>query len=247
VSEQDRSHVLEALRQRANRHFASTGHPFVTLSYAQSLDGSIAGVRGRPLAISGPESLMHTHALRGCHDAILVGIGTVLSDDPALTTRLVDGPDPCPIVLDSRLRIPLSAQVLACDEAMQPIVVTTAACDTGRQHALEKRGVRILTVSAGARGWVDLEALMPVLGGLGIRRLMVEGGARIMTSFLQARCVQHLVVTLSMQLVGGLPALKVLPAEEGLEARLAPSFRQWMGDDLVLHGDPVWHSRGGGR
>jgi 3,4-dihydroxy 2-butanone 4-phosphate synthase/GTP cyclohydrolase II len=64
VSEQDRSHVLEALRQRANRHFASTGHPFVTLSYAQSLDGSIAGVRGRPLAISGPESLMHTHALQ---------------------------------------------------------------------------------------------------------------------------------------------------------------------------------------
>ncbi|HEX9595492.1 MAG TPA: RibD family protein, partial [Anaerolineales bacterium] len=83
--------------------------PTVTLSYAQSLDGSIALHRGEPLTLSGPESMAMTHRLRAAHDAILVGIGTVISDDPQLNVRLVEGRNPQVVVLDSRLRLPLTA------------------------------------------------------------------------------------------------------------------------------------------
>ena len=89
------------------------GRPFVTLSYAQSLDGSIAARRGATTPISGPDALRLTHQLRAHHDAILVGIGTVLADDPQLTVRLVAGPNPQPVIVDSRLRLPLTARLLS--------------------------------------------------------------------------------------------------------------------------------------
>ncbi|MGH9336192.1 MAG: RibD family protein, partial [Vicinamibacteria bacterium] len=88
------------------------GRPFVTLAYAQSLDGSIAGEGNRPLSLSCERSQKLTHELRACHDAILVGIGTVLADNPRLIVRLVNGEDPRPIVVDSRLRIPRDARLL---------------------------------------------------------------------------------------------------------------------------------------
>ena len=97
--------VSECLRS-APAHRRRTGRPFVTLSYAQSLDGSIADRPGRPLALSGPQAMALTHGLRAAHEAILVGIGTVLADNPRLNVRLVDGPDPQPMVVDSRLRFP---------------------------------------------------------------------------------------------------------------------------------------------
>src|SRR4051794_24685033 len=86
--------------------------PIVTLAYAQSLDGSIATAARRPLALSSQPALKLTHQLRAEHDAILVGIGTVLADDPLLTVRLVNGPNPVPVVLDSRLRLPSTARLL---------------------------------------------------------------------------------------------------------------------------------------
>lgn len=240
MSDFERSLVLDELCRRGDKHHADTGRPFVTVSYAQSLDGSIAGVRGTPISISGPESLTYTHALRACHDAILVGIGTVLSDNPALTTRLIEGPSPCPIVLDSCLRIPPDARVLDCGETSQTIVVATNSHDAGRKRDLEKKGVRVVVLEHDARGWVNLEALISFLGEQGIRRLMVEGGSRVLSSFIQLKCVQHLIVTLSMDLVGGLPALQAMPADGRFKARLVPTHRAWMGRDLVLHGDPVW-------
>ena len=91
------------------------GVPYVTLTYAQSLDGSIAATPGRPLSISGPVSMTLTHALRAAHDAILVGIGTILADNPQLTVRYLKGKDPQPVIVDSRLRCPLDARVLRHD------------------------------------------------------------------------------------------------------------------------------------
>jgi riboflavin-specific deaminase-like protein len=97
--------VCEVL-QSAAAHRQCLGRPFVTLSYAQSLDGSIADRPGRPLALSGEASMALTHSLRASHEAILVGIGTVLADNPSLNVRLVAGKNPQPIVVDSRLRFP---------------------------------------------------------------------------------------------------------------------------------------------
>src|SRR5512133_2370683 len=99
---------LEELLSDAGRE----GRPLVTLSYAQSLDGSLAAQRGTPLALSGPQSMELTHRLRAAQDAILVGIGTVLSDNPRLTVRLVEGSQPQPVILDSHLRFPLNANLL---------------------------------------------------------------------------------------------------------------------------------------
>ena len=100
---------IEVLLRGASDYHQSVGRPFVTLSYAQSLDGCIAAKRGQPLALSGPQSLTLTHQLRSAHDAIMVGIGTLLADNPRLTVRLVEGRDPQPVVLDSRLRFPSEA------------------------------------------------------------------------------------------------------------------------------------------
>ena len=103
---------IEEILSGVADHRQRTGCPFVTLSYAQSLDGCIVAQPGQPLALSGAQSLILTHKLRAAHDAILVGIGTVLADNPRLDVRLAPGPDPQPVVVDSRLRFPLNANLL---------------------------------------------------------------------------------------------------------------------------------------
>ena len=102
---------IDQLLARATTHRLQTGRPLVSLSYAQSLDGSLAARRGSPLLLSGKASMQLTHRLRASHDAILVGIGTILADDPQLTVRLVQGPQPQPVILDSHLRLPPNARV----------------------------------------------------------------------------------------------------------------------------------------
>jgi 3,4-dihydroxy 2-butanone 4-phosphate synthase/GTP cyclohydrolase II len=207
--------------------------PFVTLSYAQSLDGSIAGPHGAPLRLSGPEALCLTHRLRASHDAILVGIGTILADDPRLTVRLVQGDSPQPIVLDSRLRFPLTAQLLR-DGQRRPWVATTAAADPGAVAALTLAGATVLTVLATDTGRVDLAPLLADLAARGIQRLMVEGGAAVITSFLDEGLVDQLVITVSPRLIAGVRAVSASP-------RPLPSLRnvhwQRLGDDLVVRGD----------
>jgi len=212
--------------------------PFVTLTYAQSVDGCIAAQVDQPLAISGPQSRGLTHELRAAHDAILVGIGTVLADDPRLTVRLVDARNPRPVVLDSRLRFPLDARLLAGSE---PWIVTSEDADPRRQAALEAAGAGVLRLPLSAPGRISLEHLLSELAGRGVYSLMVEGGAAVISSFLASRLVDHLVVTVAPILVGGLPAVARLDnGSRALLPRLrAPRYRQ-MGDDMVIWGAPEW-------
>ena len=111
------------------------GRPQVILSYAQSLDGCIAARRGCRLALSGADSMKLTHTLRAGNDAVLVGIGTVLADDPLLSVRLAKGPSPRPVVLDSRLRLPVRCHLL--HNGNRPWVLTTPAASASRQASLE--------------------------------------------------------------------------------------------------------------
>lgn len=234
IMEQINQHLQEAAAHRQR-----TGRPYVTLSYAQSLDGSIAARPGRPLALSGSQSMALTHGLRAAHDSILVGIGTLLADNPRLNVRLVEGKDPQPIVVDSRLRFPPYAHLLR--NCRMPWIATSESADPERQAALEQIGALVLRLPSGANGWVDLSALLQHLGGLGINSLMVEGGAQIITSFLASRLVDQVVLTVAPMLVGGLRVMDYLgQARTDCFPRLRQVSYQRLGEDLVLRGEPHW-------
>lgn len=227
---------LDALRRRAADYFATTGRPFVTLSYAQGLDGTIGSPTRGPLAISGPQSMRLTHALRAQHDAILVGIGTVLADDPRLTVRLVDGPQPQPVIVDSHARLPLDAQLWRHPKA--PWLATSQPASAAAE-ALARRGARIipmpvLATSESPEETVDLDELLTTLGESGITSVMVEGGARILASFLSRRLAQAAVITVAPRFLGGVGITVHAPTApmplDHVEYTQA-------GQDLVLWGD----------
>lgn len=214
----------------------STQRPFVTLSYAQSVDGSIALRRGQPTPLSGPEALHLTHRLRASHDAILVGIGTVLADDPRLTVRLAEGEQPQPVVVDGRLRFPLTARLL--DHPKRPLIVTTPQADPTRQSALEAAGAAVVRVAAAPDGRVSLSAALSALQTRGLSSLMVEGGAHIITSFLAARLVDRAVITITPHFLGGLHAVTHLNGYGAPQLRHV-RYHQ-LGADMVLTGDVWW-------
>jgi len=189
--------------------------PVVTVTWAQSASGAIAAASGRPLLLSGPESMLLTHRLRAAHDAILVGIQTVIADDPLLSARLppepVPHPQPQPVVLDSRLRFPLSARLLAREDRIPWIFACSGAetvepGSTGADEkalALEQKGARIFRVRRGPGG-LDLYPVLQALGAEGIRSLMVEGGARVLRAFITAGFADQVVLTTSPSAVTGL-------------------------------------------
>lgn len=205
--------------------------PFVTLSYAQSLDGSIALHEREPLLLSGPESLRLTHHLRSLHDGILVGIGTVLSDDPQLTVRHWPGSNPQPIVLDSQCRIPVGARLCRSLEKSCWVLTTRT---TGWRHL---EGVEICPMRADPQGRVSLTHALEFLREKGIRHLMVEGGAQVITAFIKARLVDALVVTVSPQLVGGYRAVHELQAQSRADlCKIHPLHCERLEEDLILWG-----------
>lgn len=269
------SYATQALLQNlaeARARASGLGRAFVTVAYAQSLDGSITIARGQRYALSGPESMQFAHALRAIHDGILVGVGTVLADDPELTVRLVEGPDPQRIVVDSRLRTPAHAKLLT-RPGRRPVWIATAStaprlagandvtlADGGdaadgadvaddvrrsRTTHLENRGARILDCPARPDGWVDLGVLLRQLAGEGIAHVMVEGGSRIITSLIEAQQVDYLIVTVVPQLLGGLPAFAPLGRLAGLgaTARVERWVTARLGDDVVLGGALAWPDR----
>jgi 3,4-dihydroxy 2-butanone 4-phosphate synthase/GTP cyclohydrolase II len=237
----DEPHGFELLPARAAAYHRRTGRPFVTLSYAQSLDGCIAADPGQPMSLSGPQSLTLTHRLRSVHEAILVGIGTVLADNPQLNVRLVEGKDPQPVIVDSQLRFPLDANLLR-QHPLSPWIATSDQADRGRQRRLEAAGARVVRLpSRLSGGGIELIALLEQLGRWGISSLMVEGGARIITSFLASQLADYLVLTVVPRMVGGMHAVGNLGQFEPAQY---PGLRnvghQRLGDDLVLWGDLAW-------
>ncbi len=215
---------------------AGAARPYVVLKYAQTLDGRIATRTGDSKWISGEQERSVSHALRGACDAVLVGVGTVVADDPQLTVRLVPGASPLRIVLDSTLRLPLDASML--DERATTIVVTTRRSTPERRRSLEARGIGVRVVAAGPAG-VDLGATLALLWASGVRSLLVEGGAQVITSFFRARLVDRLVVGIAPTILGsGTDAvgdLRIARVADGL--RLTNQSVHAVGDDLVLAAD----------
>lgn len=180
--------------------------PTTTLAFAQSLDGSISGKFGTRAQLSNVQSQTMTPHLRALHSGILVGINTVLVDDPRLTVRLIKGPSPRPIVLDSSLRCPPCALMMNGDGG-RPLIATTVRASAEREDRLRSAGAEVIRLPADKFGRVDLVALLSCLPDLNIRSLMVEGGAEVITSFLLARLADRLVVTICPMFLGGIPAI----------------------------------------
>lgn len=213
---------------------APADRPFITLSYAQSLDGSIAAADGRPLPLSSPPSLFRTHALRTRHDGLLVGVGTILSDDPLLTARHAPGPNPQPVVLDTDLSTPRPARVFL--HPRPPWFVCGAPAHAARRASILALGGRVFEVARRAPDRVDLSEALQTMRRQGLRSVMVEGGARVLRSFLESGLVDWIVITLAPVFTGGMPALP--PGERPLPG---VRLRGWepSGPDLVIWGEPA--------
>jgi GTP cyclohydrolase II len=221
-------------------HRANGNRPYVTLSYAQSVDGSIAFRPGKPLALSCKESLVFTHWLRSVHDGILVGIGTILADNPGLTVRHVEGRSPQPIIVDGRLRFPLDAQVLQHHHHI-PWIATSETSDMARERMILETGVKVMRIPSRVDGLIDLQVLLHRLKDMNITSIMVEGGAEIITSFLKDRLVDQLVLTISPMYIGGMHA--VWPLQLNLLDLPILQNIEWepCGADIVLRADIMWN------
>jgi 5-amino-6-(5-phosphoribosylamino)uracil reductase/diaminohydroxyphosphoribosylaminopyrimidine deaminase/5-amino-6-(5-phosphoribosylamino)uracil reductase len=223
-----------------------TGRPRITLKIAQSLDGRIATATGHSRWVTGTKSRTAGHALRAEHDAILVGIGTVLADDPELTVRLVQGRHPTRVVLDTTLRLPLDAAVVR-DRSALTVAITTPRAPRERIRTLEAAGVRVETVNA-VGGHVDLSLALRVLRGLGIESLLVEGGAAVATDALRRRLVDRIAVFIAPKVIGrGLDAvgdLGTLTMDEAIV--FTDSAVELLDGDIFFRGVPVWPDTRGG-
>ena len=178
------------------------------------------------------------HALRASHAAILVGAGTVAADDPRLTTRLVEGPSPVRIVLDSKLRLSQSASVVT-DGAAPTILATTDLAPIDRRREFAQHDVEVLVLPLTQDGRVDIGSLLDELGARGIASLLVEGGASVITAMIRERRVSRLVVSIAPLVLGeGIAAvgdLDILRLRDALSFRRA-SFSQ-VGPDVIFDGE----------
>jgi diaminohydroxyphosphoribosylaminopyrimidine deaminase/5-amino-6-(5-phosphoribosylamino)uracil reductase len=184
--------------------FTRTGRPFGIMKVAASLDGKIATRTGESRWITGESARHRVHEVRNVVDAVLVGIGTILRDDPMLTTRLgvQDQRDPARVIVDNLARLPLRAKVINRASTAPTYVAVSGMASAARLEALEREGVQILRVDDSPRR-ISLARLMQMLGKLGFLSVMIEGGAEINASALQEGVVDKVLMFLAPMLVGG--------------------------------------------
>ncbi|MGH2373384.1 MAG: bifunctional diaminohydroxyphosphoribosylaminopyrimidine deaminase/5-amino-6-(5-phosphoribosylamino)uracil reductase RibD [bacterium] len=234
--------VLEAQARRVNEFYIKhrrTGLPFVALKWAMSLDGKIGANRGSATAITGDDARRYAHELRNVYDAVLVGVQTVLADDPQLTCRLPAGRDPLRVVVDSSLRTPPSARVVAGASPAKALIVTTAAAPRDRLEALQKTGVEVLVQEhGGAR--VRLRPLLEDLGRRGILSVLIEGGGTVNASALGEGIADKVIALIAPRLIGGAQAPTPLEgvglADAGRSARLHDMRVMPLGEDVAIEG-----------
>jgi diaminohydroxyphosphoribosylaminopyrimidine deaminase/5-amino-6-(5-phosphoribosylamino)uracil reductase len=231
---------------KAYCHWMKTGRPYVTLKAGMTLDGQLATATGESRWITSEPSRREVHQLRRHADAVLVGIGTVLADDPSLTART--GPrllklapqQPLRIVVDSRLRTPLKARILAQQDKAKTIIATTAAAPAVRRSVFQKKGIEVFTLPA---VWdrVSLPALLKELGRRGMMSVLVEGGSEMNAALLKEKLVNRVRLYVAPMLLGGHNAKGVIGGKSPARLKGAITLRNVMtrsiGNDLVVEGD----------
>lgn len=222
----------------------TTGTPFVVMKAGMSLDGKLSYQKGIPGKMTGKESLAKLHILRDSFDAILVGRGTLIADNPSLTTRTSEGgKDPVRVILDSSLQIPLDSKILHLDSKAQTIVICAKTADPGKVKLLsDLRNVQVHTVPQQQDGGLDLESLLQFLGKIGICSLLVEGGAKIHTSFLKSGLVDRVMLFMA-PLFAGTSGIGLLNDFSVSDRHTAPMLCNVeytpLGDDILIQGDIV--------
>lgn len=227
--------------------YISSGLPFVVLKAAMSLDGKIATRTGESQWITGPEARSQGHQLRDWYDAILVGVGTVLADNPSLTTRLPGngGRDPLRVILDSTARTPPDAKVINQESTAATVVAVTPQAPPERIEALKKAGAEVLVVppknsGGGDAAGVDLAELMQQLGKREITSVLIEGGGRVHGSALASGIADKVVWFIAPKIIGGNEAPGPVGGT-GID-RLANAVRlrdielKCVGDDICIKG-----------
>ncbi|MEW6572717.1 MAG: bifunctional diaminohydroxyphosphoribosylaminopyrimidine deaminase/5-amino-6-(5-phosphoribosylamino)uracil reductase RibD [Bacillota bacterium] len=236
--------ILEREAYRLNEafiKFITTRRPFVTLKTAMSLDGKIATATGESKWITGEAAREYVHQLRNASDAVLVGIGTVLKDDPSLTTRLPEGGrDPLRVILDSRARTPLEARVLNQQSEAGTLIVVTEMAPPERMGALRQAGAEVVVCGPGPA--VDLKFLLTALAEREIASVLVEGGSAVNASFLLQGLVDKLVWFIAPLIIGGREAIGPVGGTGVRSLAKAIRLREMnvrqLGNDLCIEGYP---------
>jgi diaminohydroxyphosphoribosylaminopyrimidine deaminase/5-amino-6-(5-phosphoribosylamino)uracil reductase len=221
-------------------HFIKTQTPYVLMKYAMTMDGKIATASGLSQWITGETARKRVHEDRHRYRAIMVGVGTVLADDPLLTCRLPDRKNPIRIICDTHLRTPLHAQVVKTTDQAETILATCCK-DPDKQRPYLERGCQVITTPETADGHLDLSQLMLELGKRKIDSIMLEGGATLNWSALKSGIVHQVEAYLAPKLFGG-AAAKAPIGGEGVHSpdaayRLTPPIIHRLGDDILLESE----------
>ncbi len=231
--------------------FMATGTPWVTLKAAATLDGKVAAASGDSRWISSPGSRAYVHRLRSAADAVLVGLGTVLRDDPMLNVRLPAGTKarhPLRVIVDSRLRIPLDCRVVRTAAEYPTLVATTDEAPAARMKALKSAGVTVIPVKRGGDGRVSLTNLMKVLAGRGIQSLLLEGGPTLNASAIREKIVDRMLLFMAPKIIGGGNCPGILGGEACLRVRDAQPWEilsvKRLGPDVMILARPGEQGRG---
>jgi len=196
----------------------------------QSIDARIATSSGQSHYINGEPGLIHLHRLRALVDAVVIGVGTAIADDPQLTVRRVEGPNPARVVIDPNGRLPAKARVLAADGIRRFVI-------TGAKTPAPRRGVEVVRIPA-EDGQLAPGAIIAALAARGFRRILIEGGAETVSRFLAARCLDRLHILVAPIILGAGRASLTLPPIERLDqAMRAPMRAHSLGGDVLLDCD----------
>ncbi len=233
--------LLEDEARRLNEVFVkyiTTRMPFVVLKSAMTIDGKIATKTGASRWVAGQDSRRYAHHMRNFYDAILVGVETVLVDNPKLNVRMVSKiKNPVRIVLDAFARTPLSADVLG--HGQRTIVVVGPKAPAKRTEALKNKGAEILKINA-PKGRIDVKALMKKMGKMGITSLLVEGGGEVNASFINAGLVDKAYIFIAPKIFGGREAKTPVEGEGvNFPSRATPInivHQERIGEDILLIG-----------
>nr|WP_304218265.1 bifunctional diaminohydroxyphosphoribosylaminopyrimidine deaminase/5-amino-6-(5-phosphoribosylamino)uracil reductase RibD [Fredinandcohnia onubensis] len=222
-------------------HYLDKKRPYVTLKSATTLDGKIATVTGESKWITGEAARQDVHLYRSIHDAILVGVNTVLMDNPSLTTRLPNGTgkNPIRVILDSKLRTPLDSQIVNDGKAETWIIVSNQVNQEKMNEFSEKKGVRIIQLQEAN---LSISTMLTRLGEEGISSIFVEGGAEVNGSFLKEKAINQVIVYLAPKLFGGKQAPTAIGGSgiESIDDSLQLTIKsvEQLGEDVKIIAEP---------